>query len=298
MIGIYKITNVLNGKVYIGQSIDIETRWKQHIDEGKRLRHKTKLYYAMNEYGIDNFHFEIIELCESNQDILNQKERYWINYYDSYNNGYNSTLGGQGEDSWIYNPKLIQKLWDEGYTVKEIQDIIGCGKTLVNLRLTGYKDYNAHTSHRRSIYKKLKSDKRKLTKKQLQYFGNSYPVHQYTLLGEYVASYPSQEQAATDNNWSSPQNIGNCITKGHKTAYGYQWSKIKVDKMSPVVKPHSKLIQCIETSEIFPSSASAAEWCGLKSLHNINDCCAGRTKSAGKHPKTGEKLHWKWINVN
>lgn len=94
MVGIYKITNNINNNCYIGQSIHIEERWKEHKSEYNWGRENKKpLYLAFKKYGIENFSFEIIEECKPEQ--LNLKEQYWIDYYDSYNNGYNMTSGGE-----------------------------------------------------------------------------------------------------------------------------------------------------------------------------------------------------------
>ena len=95
MIGIYKITNKLNDNCYIGLSIDIERRWHDHQNRYQNINsaeYNKALYRAMRKYGIDNFQFEILELC--NSDDLCSREQYWIAYYDSYKNGYNETPGG------------------------------------------------------------------------------------------------------------------------------------------------------------------------------------------------------------
>lgn len=88
MIGIYKITNKINNKIYIGQSTNIEKRWQQHIAKYS----DTLIHKAIIKYGAENFEFEIIEECT--KDELNDREIYWVAYYDSYNNGYNMTAGG------------------------------------------------------------------------------------------------------------------------------------------------------------------------------------------------------------
>lgn len=94
MIGIYKITNNINKHCYIGQSIHIEKRWEEHKNKYNWQRESNKLLYlAFQKYGLENFTFEIIEEC--NQEQLNIKEQYWIDYYDSYKNGYNLTCGGE-----------------------------------------------------------------------------------------------------------------------------------------------------------------------------------------------------------
>lgn len=92
-IGIYKITNKINNHAYIGQSVDIEKRWNKHINHDSADA-DYPLYRAFKKYGVDNFHFEIIETC--NVDELNDREIYWIEYYDTFKNGYNQTMGGQG----------------------------------------------------------------------------------------------------------------------------------------------------------------------------------------------------------
>ena len=100
MIGIYKITNLVNGKVYIGQSVDIESRFRKHHTapfNEKSSQYKSHLYAAIRKYSLDNFRFEIIEECLQSE--LNNREEYWVAFYQSYTNpqkGYNETKGGSG----------------------------------------------------------------------------------------------------------------------------------------------------------------------------------------------------------
>lgn len=299
MIGIYKITSKDTGKCYIGQSIDILNRWKQHICKAKYENENTKFYNALRKYGYENFNYEIIEECDKKQSILDERERYWIAYYNSYEEGYNSTRGGQNQ-AWIYNPETIQKMWDAGFTTGEIKDILGCSASLIRERLQGYKDFNTFTSHQRSCGQVAGFRKfMQVTEEQIKYFGTPIEVHQYSLLGEYIASYPSIDAAAKAINKLYPDTIGRCFRSNnpYKTAYGYQWSKEKVECMPPVNKPHGKLVYCITTDMYFSSIVDAAKWAGIKSKSNIRECCngSGRYKSAGKHPITGEKLQWKYV---
>ena len=96
--GIYKITNQLNGKVYIGQSVDVHTRLTNHIKAAigiGTIAHQL-VHDAMSEDGIENFTFELVEKCEREQ--LNKKEKLWIETYASDKYGYNRTAGGSKEE--------------------------------------------------------------------------------------------------------------------------------------------------------------------------------------------------------
>lgn len=88
---IYKISNDINKKVYIGQTIrPIEDRFKRHINDAINYILDTHFARAIRKYGKDHFQIELIDQAVT-QDELNQKEQYWIKYYDSIHNGYNET---------------------------------------------------------------------------------------------------------------------------------------------------------------------------------------------------------------
>lgn len=92
--GIYKITNINTQQCYIGQSVDISSRWKDHIKCGLGIDASAtnKLYNAMQKDGVWNFTFELLEECP--RELLNEKEKFWISLYQSDKFGYNSTKGG------------------------------------------------------------------------------------------------------------------------------------------------------------------------------------------------------------
>ena len=95
MIGIYKITNKMNGKSYVGQSIDIKTRWRNHCSTAynpNEHSYNNPLYRAIRKYGIENFSFEILKECNVNE--LNELEQFYIEKYNTFFEGYNLTLGG------------------------------------------------------------------------------------------------------------------------------------------------------------------------------------------------------------
>ena len=92
---IYLISNDINDKVYVGQTIQtLNKRFNGHCCYSKSDR-SVNMYIkrAIHKYGKDKFHITLIEECPIN--LLNNREKYWIAFYDSYNNGYNLTKGGQ-----------------------------------------------------------------------------------------------------------------------------------------------------------------------------------------------------------
>lgn len=101
---IYKITNDVNSKMYIGKTeyTNPEKRWKEHLSDYKKDRcEKRPLYAAMNKYGEEHFHFEVLEET-NNPDDTCKREQYWINELRTYVgfkdcSGYNATLGGDGK---------------------------------------------------------------------------------------------------------------------------------------------------------------------------------------------------------
>lgn len=99
MIGIYKITNKINNKSYIGQSTNIQRRINEHrwANENSRI----PFHKAIDKYGWDNFQVEILEEC--NLEDLNERESYWIQFYNSYGEGYNMNPGGGSASSGEYN---------------------------------------------------------------------------------------------------------------------------------------------------------------------------------------------------
>ena len=106
---IYKITNLQNNKIYIGQtSKSIEFRFNLHIRNSKKESYRIKqpVDMAIYKYGVDNFEIKLIDIVHDKKE-LSSKERFWISFYNSTNNkiGYNITTGGEGGNTYQFKSK-------------------------------------------------------------------------------------------------------------------------------------------------------------------------------------------------
>lgn len=126
---IYKITNQINGKLYIGKTNrTIQERFKEHCrDYLKRGNEKRPLYSAMKKYGIRNFSIESIEECALNE--AETREKYWIEFYGSFKYGYNATLGGDGK-AYI-DRDLVIKTYQELQTIKSVAKQMNIDETTI-----------------------------------------------------------------------------------------------------------------------------------------------------------------------
>jgi group I intron endonuclease len=136
MTGIYKITSPSN-KVYIGQSIDIEKRFKQYKSLSQ-TRCQKRLHYSFKKHGIKNHLFEIIELCDV--DLLNERERYWQDFYNVLELGLNCLLTDTQDSIKVYSKETIEKI-RLGNLGKVIPDSVRI-QTSETMKLKGIKPKN------------------------------------------------------------------------------------------------------------------------------------------------------------
>lgn len=125
---IYKITNKVNGKSYIGQTrYTIEFRWNQH----KHKRDNTYFHNAIRKYGIENFNIEILEEC--NIEDLNSREIFYIAKYDTFSNGYNLTIGGSGNRRLLLDNSYdeIKELYLSGFSSNKIATLYKVDKASI-----------------------------------------------------------------------------------------------------------------------------------------------------------------------
>lgn len=135
---IYCIKNDVNDKFYIGKTIyAIEYRFKQHIRDAYNHKCNSKLHKAILKYGEEHFYIVLLEECLEEQ--AGEREKYYIQLYDSVKNGYNISYGGDGESQVDFNE--IEKLFLQGYNFKEIAERTGhTQKTIASrLKAVGYE---------------------------------------------------------------------------------------------------------------------------------------------------------------
>lgn len=201
---IYKITNQINGKIYIGKTLKtIPERWKEHcLDYKKERCEKRPLYDAMNKYGVKNFTIEEVEECLP--DVLNDREVYWIEQYGSFKYGYNATKGGDGKHYADYD--LIYNLYKEGKNLIEISRILNYSEDTISKALNNFNiSHEKRVKQSRNYCRKSVLMIDKETDKILKIFASIKEA------GEFL-NIPRSRQHITE------------VCKGkRKTAYGYKW---------------------------------------------------------------------------
>lgn len=171
---IYKITNLCNGRMYIGQTTkELDERWKGHLRDSRKSRCKNRpLYAAINKYGAGSFKIESVEEID-NHDLLFEREIFWIDYYDTFRNGYNATQGGSGKSTLDYG------------TIYETYRQMECNlhNTAIHLGID--------EGHASKVVRAL-SGKEKLNNP----FSGGKRINMFYPSGDYAKTFPSSREAA------------------------------------------------------------------------------------------------------
>ena len=275
MAWIYKITNSINNKIYIGQThYSIKERWRQHkyvASHPEHVSYNSPLYQAFRKYGLENFILEPVEECA--EEKLDDREIYWINYYNSYGtNGYNATLGGKGNR--IYKEEDIKTLWDKKYNLKKICDELNISVNTVKKILN---DYPPFIEEREQRYLEASSDK--------SY--ESIPVKQFTLKGEYITTYPSIAEAERQTGANKSCIIRVCKGR-NKYANNFQWRYADDDTPVTEVKARNiPIMQIDENNNIINEFTSIAE------AARINNFSKSMVTYAVKHGTFYNNFYWR-----
>ena len=193
---IYKITNRVNDKIYIGKTyLNPDQRFKQHCNESKKSEKKNRpLYSAMNKYGVENFIIETIEETDSPE----EREKYWIEYFGSFKNGYNATIGGDGRPYLDYD--LIYNTYIKVNSISKTAELCQCCKD--------------------SVVKVLKNNG--LTTQDFIKNSSKTVAMLDKNTEEILKIFPSAREASKFLN-KTPQHIRDVCLGKRKSAYGYKW---------------------------------------------------------------------------
>lgn len=284
--GIYKYENKINGNIYIGQSSNIERRMKQHLyDAENRANTSTGLDVAIKKYGIENFNIEIIEECPI--ELLNEKEIYWIKYYDSYNNGYNRTIGGNCLNGENHPRALLTE--DQVWEIREMYDLHIPKRMVFNLfKDTGISERGFKKIWDGTNWTGVHCDVYTLENKEWH--------KQATGHGEDQIGLSSLDRAIKQeeiDQWVIEYKNGmsiNAIAKKYSRDNGTVEKYIANPQAIQKIKYNGRILKNVNTGKIFQSINKAAKWagCGATTLtrHLAKD------KIAGKVPDTGEPAEW------
>lgn len=217
MIGIYKIENKINKKVYIGQSVDIHKRWNAHRSELTRgVHYNDYLQRSWNKYGSDNFEFSVIEECK--EDELDNREIYWIDFYKSCeeNFGYNSQIGGAGDV--LYRPVLQFDL--SGNFIREWKNAREASMETETPQQGIYGSCIRKYKHSRKYIWIYKSDYN--GKESLQWYlkdQKTKNINQYDLYGKYIKTWKNNAEIKNTLGYS----VSQCTNRAILCSHGYIW---------------------------------------------------------------------------
>lgn len=231
---IYKISNDFNNKVYIGQTRrTIEKRFQEHITYNSD---NTYIHNSIKKHGKEHFMIDIIEIVECYDmlklyDKLNEREIYWINYYDSYNNGYNCTFGGQKTANSIsvicYNLQgVLIGIYD---TIFQAERETGANRNRIT---ESCKSGNKYFIANNYIFRYINEP---LTNKDIENIKLKYPlIFQYDFDGNLINTFSRLRDAAVylnDIGFKNikSRNVGKVCNKDGRSLCGFIWRKYPSD---------------------------------------------------------------------
>lgn len=201
---IYKITNDINQKIYIGQTVkSLKERFRTHIKDSFYYPDRP-LYRAFKKYGIEHFSIEMLEECNLSE--VDEREIYWIELFGSFKYGYNATKGGEGKPYADYD--LIYALWNEGKNIKQIHEITNYDEKTVR---TALNNFNVSKEQRKQ--------------KAIQSMFKSIAMLDKDS-EEIIQVFPSIAKAYRFLGKQHSGHIASVCLKKRKTAYGYKWKYI------------------------------------------------------------------------
>lgn len=206
---IYKVTNTINNKNYIGQTHrTVKQRWSEHCCDARNNYDKTYFHKAIRKYGEDSFIVEIITKTNS-QEECNYLEQLFINIFRTTNHNYGYNLARGGKSSALFDYNLMNQLWNDGKALYEIAGELNCTSTTVAYAVADNITYSANEAKRRGNQRKI-------------------AIKQYNENRELIKIYDSAISIAKELDCSE-QTILKCIREKTYSALGYYWCPVDVE---------------------------------------------------------------------
>lgn len=277
---IYLITNHINGKRYVGQTVNpIHHRWKEHIEDSYNgNKSNSLLHRAIIRDGESNFGIEMVEECSN--ELLNDREKMYIQVYDTFythERGYNMTWGGEGHTT--YSDEEIAYLWNQGYRNCEIARLLGAKDTTISLRIQSLVGSGAAQTRR--------ADSRKIS------------IIQYDLQGNYIKDWESASIAEKELNLSQGS-ISRCCNKQRTNSGNFLWKKSSDDTpVEELMLNYAKSMKCCAVDLIddygniiktYESGRVAELELGI-ARGRVSEVCNGKY---GRKTANGYKFQWNY----
>ena len=211
---IYKIYNTINNKVYIGvTSRTIEERFNEHqsrIEERSNIH----LYQAMKKYGAEHFAVEQIDTANTKAEMF-EKEKYYIKLYDSFHNGYNLTLGGEGVRTLDLDEQHIVEQYIDGKTTTELASELNVSSNTIRRRLKALGVQLTWHIKPEQMYEYIIEQYKlpRLGKEIAEELGISYDVVSYTLRKNNVPRNKFTKSYIDGRKWYEEYRNGTSITQ-------------------------------------------------------------------------------------
>lgn len=221
MIYIYKYENLINHKIYIGQTVDFQKRCREHKNASLNKQNSDydlPIHRAIRKYGLKNFNISIIDICNSHEQA-NQKEKYWIKKYNSYEEGYNATKGGQDGG---YNGKQVNIYDLKGNYIKSYENAkIAASELGVSYSTIMQVIHNKRPTCK-NIQAKYFDDPREI-KQFYSRQGGKIPIYQIDKFSDQIIQeWESAAEAARCLNLD-PSSITKCLKGKIKSVGNFKW---------------------------------------------------------------------------
>lgn len=317
--GIYKIENDIDGKVYIGQSVDIISRWNRHKNRLSKGIHENKhLQRAWDLYGSENFIFDIVYLCDIND--LDKYECKAISQYNSSNPeyGYNKTDGGIGALNSLGSRKsvILLNTLEVFKSLAEAERQTGINQSSIGFCCMHKYAYAGTINGEHAVWMHLSEFvDSKLTDLQIKNIisdAQINPLNKRVVLLNTKSVYKSITEASNITNVSFNgialcckhiQKHGGRDLNGNALVWMYydEYIELSDEQICALcndanVQTTAKKVILLNENIVFDSLTLGAAWASKCSNSTISRVCKGKQKYAGVHPITGEPLRWMYYD--